>query len=176
MDFQEMVMPFILNNPKIKSKIETIFNQPADHVFKAFNDFIDNVRKGPGIVDNAAKQQQIYNRIFQGGLAMGFTDWESELMAASIAGYTPMDVCLSFRNNRDWKDTTVDKVTQMMDVVAPRFIKKARDTGLLPKESEIPEKGIPKCERTNIGGIPPWETEEFKAKQAEVTDTTQQSE
>ena len=162
MELQDLLLPLIQNSPKLQHKLESVFGQPANHVLKSFNNFMNEIKSGPGIVNKGAEQQAIFSRIYQGGMAMGFSDWESELMAASIAGYTPMDVCISFRNKRGWKDTTVERVQMLMDTTAPRFIEKGRQTGLIPKETEIPEEGIPNCERSTIGGKAPWETEEVK--------------
>lgn len=101
MNLQDLIMPFIMNNPSTKAKIESIFRQPADHVIKSFNTFIDTVNNGPGLVNKAAEQQAMFDRYYQGGLALGFADWESEIAAASLSGYSLMDVCISFRKNRD---------------------------------------------------------------------------
>lgn len=48
MNLQDLIMPFIMNNPSTKAKIESIFRQPADHVIKSFNTFIDTVNNGIG--------------------------------------------------------------------------------------------------------------------------------
>lgn len=137
-----------------KAKIESIFRQPADHVIKSFNTFIDTVNNGPGLVNKAAEQQAMFDRYYQGGLALGFADWESEIAAASLSGYSLMDVCISFRKNRGWKDTTVEKLKVLSDNVAERFIPKAKAAGLIPEEPEE-TNGMPKVERTTVGGKPP---------------------
>lgn len=162
MNLQDLIMPFIMNNPSTKAKIEAIFKQPADHVIKSFNTFIDTVNNGPGLVNKAAEQQAVFDRFYQGGLALGFTDWESEIAAASLSGYSLMDVCISFRKNRGWKDTTVEKLKVLSDNVAERFIPKAKAAGLIPEEPEEPG-GMPKVERTTVGGAPPWATSETSA-------------
>lgn len=162
MNLQDLIMPFIMNNPSTKAKIESIFRQPADHVIKSFNTFIDTVNNGPGLVNKAAEQQAMFDRYYQGGLALGFADWESEIAAASLSGYSLMDVCISFRKNRGWKDTTVEKLKVLADNVAERFIPKAKAAGLIPEEPEE-TNGMPKVERTTVGGKPPWAESEAGA-------------
>jgi hypothetical protein len=83
---------------------------------------------------------------------MGFADWESELASALLSGYSPMDVCISFRQNRHWKETTIDNINTLKDNVIPRFVEKAQACGLMPKE----EKSIPQTEIKTQGGNPPW--------------------
>lgn len=155
MNLQDLIMPLILNNPSAKTKIEAIFKQPADHVIKAFNTFLDNVNNGPGITNKAAEQQAMFDRLYQGGLSLGFTDWESEIAAASLSGYSLMDVCISFRKNRGWKDATVDRLKTISDNVANRFIPKAKAAGLIAPDPEE-TRGMPNIERTTVGGVPPW--------------------
>ena len=155
MNLQDLIMPFILNNPNTKAKIEAIFKQPADHVIKSFNTFIDNVNSGPGLTNKAAEQQAMFDRLYQGGLSLGFTDWESEIAAASLSGYALRDVCISFRKNRGWKDATVEKLKVISDNVAERFIPKAKAAGLIAPDPEE-TSGMPNVERTTVGGTPPW--------------------
>lgn len=71
MNLQDLIMPFIMNNPSTKAKIESIFRQPADHVIKSFNTFIDTVNNGPGLVNKAAEQQAMFDRYYQGDLLLG---------------------------------------------------------------------------------------------------------
>ena len=162
MDILSMVLPMIAGQPKIKSVIEQIFHQPSDHVIGTFNKFLEDVSKGPGIQNTEAEKVAIFNRYYQGGLSMGFTDWESEIAAAALAGYTPMDVCLSFRTNRKWKDTTVEKIESLVDVISPRFIERGKECGLIPKDVGT-DSPIPQMEVTTSGGVPPWETKEYQA-------------
>lgn len=168
MDVMAMILPMLVNQPKVKSVIEQVFHQPAEHVIGTFDKFLDEVSKGPGIKNTAAEQQAMFTRYYEGGLAMGFTDWESEIAAAALAGYTPMDICLSFRNSRGWKETTVEKVQHLSDIIAPRFIEKGKETGLIPKDVES-EQSIPKTEVTTRGGVPPWEQEGY---QSNATDSS----
>lgn len=162
MDILGMVLPMLANQPKVKRAIEGMFNQPSDYVLDNFNKFMEAVNNGPGIQNTEAEKVALFNRYYQGGLAMGFSDWESELASAALAGYTPMDVCLSFRQNHGWKDTTVEKIEALADMVSPRFIAKGKECGLIPKDVET-DSGIPKTDVTTSGGVPPWEQKEYQS-------------
>lgn len=162
MDAIKLILPMIINQPKVKSAIESIFNQPLDYVMNSVSKFLEDISKGPGIQNTEAEKVAMFNRYFQGGLSMGFSDWESEIAAAALAGYTPMDVCLSFRTNRGWKDATVEKIEELADIVSPRFIEKGKECGLIPKDVET-DSGIPKTDVTTSGGVPPWEQKEYQS-------------
>lgn len=162
MDILGMVLPMLAQQPKVKKAIEGIFNQPSEHVITAVNKFMQEVNNGPGIQNTEAEKVALFNRYYQGGLAMGFSDWESELASAALAGYTPMDVCLSFRQQRGWKDATVEKIEALADVVSPRFIAKGKECGLIPKEADA-DGGIPKTDVSTSGGVPPWEQKEYQS-------------
>ena len=166
MDVLNMILPMIASQPKIKNAIEQIFNQPSDHVINAVSKFMDDVKKGPGIQNSDAEKAAMFNRYYQGGLAMGFTDWESEIAAAALAGYTPMDVCLSFRNNRKWSNTTVEKIESLVDRISPKFIERGKECGLIPKEV-APDSAIPPMDVTTAGGVPPWEMEGYQLDAAD---------
>jgi hypothetical protein len=168
MDAIKLILPMVVNQPKVKSALESIFNQPADYVMNSVSKFLEEINNGPGIQNTEAEKTAKFNRYYQGGLAMGFSDWESEIAAAALAGYTPMDVCMSFRNNRGWKDTTVEKVETLADMVSPKFIEKGKECGLIPKDVEG-DSGIPKTDVTTRGGVPPWEQKEY---QSDATDNS----
>ena len=154
MDMFSLIVPVVTGNPQVKGAIESIFNQPADYVLENFNKFLGDVSKGPGIKNTEAEKVALFNRYFQGGLSMGFADWESELASALLAGYTPMDVCISFRQNRGWKETTIDNINVLAENVTPRFVTKAKECGLIPKETT--PSGVPVTEIKTQGGKPPW--------------------
>lgn len=162
MDAVGVILSMALSSNEVRSTIENVFKQPADFVVENVNRFMADIKKGPGIKNTKAEQQALFNRYYQGGLAMGFTDWESEIAAAALAGYTPMDICLSFRDNRGWKETTVEKIQHLADVISPRFLEKGREVGLIPKEAEK-EGAIPQTEVTTRGGVPPWEQEGYRS-------------
>lgn len=162
MDAISMLLPMLASQPKIKTAIEQLFNQPSDHVVGALTKFMDDIKKGPGIQNTDAEKAALFNRYYQGGLSMGFSDWESEIAAAALAGYTRMDVCLSFRTNRGWKDATVERIEELANIVSPRFIEKGKACGLIPKDAEQ-DSGIPKMDVTTSGGVPPWEQEGYRS-------------
>lgn len=167
MDMFSLLVPVVTGNPKVKTAIESIFNQPADYVLENFNQFLGAVSKGPGIKNTEQEKVNLFNRYFQGGMSMGFSDWESELASALLAGYTPMDVCISFRQNRGWKETTIDNINALAENVSPRFIAKARECGLLPKEKE--PSGVPITDVKTQGGRPPWADSVSSAKTESVS-------
>jgi hypothetical protein len=168
MDAVSMLLPMLAGQPKIKNAIEQMFGQPSDHVMGAFSKFMEDVKRGPGIQNTEAEKAALFNRYFQGGLSMGFSDWESEIAAAALAGYSQMDVCLSFRNNRGWKDATVERIEELANIVSPRFIERGKECGLIPKDAET-DSGIPKTDVTTSGGVPPWNQKEY---QRNATDTS----
>ena len=151
------ILSMLAGQPKFKAIVEQMFNQPVDHVTGCFGAFLESVRKGPGIQNSIQEQQRRFDRFYQGGLAMGFEDWKSYLAAAILAGYKPMDVCLSFRNERGWESTTVEKIQQLSEEILPVFIEKGKIAGLIPPEM-FPDTGIPKINMKTSGGKPPWET------------------
>lgn len=151
-----MLLGVLQNQPKFKSVVENLFGQPADHVVNCISGCFDSIRKGPGLVNTAQQKIDVFNRIYKGGLALGFPDWESELAAAKIAGYTDLDICMSFRDRHKWSQTTVEKVQGLAEDILPGFIDKAKKAGLLPPEM-FPDSGIPKTEITTSGGAAPWE-------------------
>lgn len=156
------IVPMLASQPKFKSVIEEMFNQPVDHVANCFGVFLESVKKGPGIKNTAQEQQRLFDRYYQGGLAMGFADWQAYIAAAQLAGYSAMDVCLSFRNERGWETTTVEKIQQLCEKIMPQFIEKGKAAGLIPPDM-FPDAGIPKTDVKTIGGKPPWEDEEYRS-------------
>ena len=152
----QMVLGVLQNQPKFKSAVEHLFGQPADHVVGCISSCFDNIQKGPGLINTAQQKIDAFNRIYNGGLALGFPDWESELAAAKIAGYSDLDICMSFRDRHKWSQTTVEKVQQLSEEILPGFIDRGKKAGLLPPEM-FPESGIPKTDVSTSGGAAPWE-------------------
>ena len=151
-----LILPFVQNNPKFKSVVEHAFNQPVEHVFGCVGAFLDNVRKGPGLANTPDQKLALFNRIYQGGLSLGFADWESEFAAAKIAGYSDMDICISFRERHRWPQTRIEDMPAIEANVMPRFIPKAKAAGLLPPDL-FPDSGLPKTDVSTSGGSAPWE-------------------
>lgn len=151
-----VILPMLQGHPKVKTVIEQAFGQPVDHVAGCFGAFLENVKKGPGIVNTGDQKLALFNRIYQGGLSLGFADWESEFAAAKIAGFSDMDICISFRERHNWPQTRIEDIPAIEANVMPRFITKAKKTGLLPPGT-FPESGLPNVEISTSGGAAPWE-------------------
>lgn len=151
-----LILPALQNHPKVKSIVENAFGQPVDHVFGCLGAFWENVQRGPGISKAPDQKLALFNRVYQGGLSLGFADWESEFAAAKIAGFSDMDICISFRERHNWPQTRIEDIPAIEANVMPRFITKAKKTGLLPPEM-FPESGLPNVEISTSGGAAPWE-------------------
>ena len=154
----QMILPMLQNQPKFRSIIEHTFNQPVEHVLNCFGAFFDNVSKGPGIKNTTQEKQRLFDRYYQGGLSMGFEDWQSYIAAAKLAGYTDLDVCYSFRKERNWNVTT-EKIQELSEQFMPDFIEKGKNSGLFPPEM-FPDTEIPKTNVSVAGSNPPWEKAE----------------
>ena len=152
----QLLLPYIQNNPKFRGIVEHAFNQPVEHVLSCVGSFWDNVQKGPGLAAAPDQKLALFNRIYQGGLALGFADWEAEFAAAKIAGYTDLDICINFREVHKWPQTRIEDIPAIEANVMPRFIPKAKAAGLLPQEM-FPQSGLPKTDVTTSGGSAPWE-------------------
>lgn len=151
-----LILPALQNHPKVKSVVENAFGQPVDHVFGCWGEFLEKVKKGPGLVNTAEQKLALFNHIYHGGLSLGFADWESEFAAAKIAGYTDLDICRSFRERHNWPQTRIEDIPAIEANVMPRFIPKAKAAGLLPPEL-FPDTGLPKTDISTSGGAAPWE-------------------
>ena len=152
-----MVLSLLKGQPKFKTAIEQVSGQPIDHVVQCAAVFLDNIKRGPGLVNTEKQKIDLFNRLYQGGLALGFSDWESELCAAKIAGYSDMEVCLSFRERHRWPQTTVESIQILEKQIMPRFVEAGKRAGLLPPDM-FPVSGIPQTEVSTSGGSAPWET------------------
>lgn len=152
----DMIIPMLMNQPKLKNSVEQMFGQPIEHVADCFRICMDNIKKGPGLINSNEQKLALFNRIYQGGMSLGFSDWESELAAARISGYSDLDICISFRDRHRWPNTTVEKIKVLADEIMPRFIEAGKKAGLLPPD-KFPDTGIPQIEIATSGGAAPWE-------------------
>lgn len=174
MDLQSLIVPLISTSPEWKAKIESITGQPVDHVARCINEFLDHMKSGPGIIDEELVKQTKFEHIYQAGLRMGFADWESELAAAGIAGYSPIDIAMSFAKNRSW-DVTAEEVENIAKTIAPRFMKKGKEYGLFKDEPVKSSPEIPKVQVKTAGTTPPWRTQNQPAGGNSVScDTNEQ--
>lgn len=155
-----VLFSMLQGQPKFKAIVEQIFGQPIDHVAGCISGFMENVKRGPGLQNSVQEKQRLFDRYYQGGMSMGFKDWQSYIAAAKLSGYSTMDVCYSFRSDRGWEVTT-DKIEQLADEIMPAYIKKGKETGLLPPE-QFPDKGIPQTKMNSSGALPPWDETESR--------------
>ena len=152
----QMILPILQSQPKFRNIIESTFHQPVEYVVNWFGSFVDSVAKGPGITNTKEKQLALFNRLYQGGLSLGFSDWEAEFAAAKLSGYSDMDICISFRERHHWPQTRIEDIPAIEANVMPRFMPKAKAAGLLPPEV-FPESGLPQTDVSTSGGAAPWE-------------------
>lgn len=153
MEIDTLILPLVEHNPKWKAMIENATGQPVNYVMKSLSEFLDKIKSGPGIQNLEAEKQNMFNYLYEAGIKMGFTDWESEIAAAGHAGYSPVDIAISFSRNRGW-DATAEEIENIARNLAPRFNAKAEKFGVIQTKKE--ESGIPKTEPKTTGGEPPW--------------------
>ena len=49
MDLQQILNMLLRSNSKWAKKLESITGQPVDHSIKCFNEFLEQLNKGPGL-------------------------------------------------------------------------------------------------------------------------------
>lgn len=170
MDVMGLLVPILSGSPEVKSKLQTVFGQPVEHISKCVSQFMDSIKSGPGIVDKQLQKQQRFMHIYQSGLRMGFQDWQSEIAAADCAGYPIIDVANSFAQRRGW-DCTIEQIQQLHNKIMPRFLQMGRKTGLFQQEQKTAQsnKGIPTVQVTNAAKEPPWRAAQKSAPVPPVT-------
>lgn len=149
------ILMFLKSQPKFKTTVESLTGQPIEHVANCFAGFIQQIGQGPGVQRTAEQKNATFQRLYNGGRSMGFADWEAELCAAILSGFQPMDVCISFRQRRNWNDATVERINKLAEAVMPRFLEAGKKCGLIPPEA-FPENTIPQTEINTAGGVAPW--------------------
>lgn len=158
MDVMTFLVPMLKGSPAVKRTVEGLTGQPVDHVMDCLGRFLDDVRKGPGIVDGEAERRTLYNKMYECGVTMGFQPWESEIAAAGLAGYSPVEIAVTF-NRRGWK-TCAEEVSRMGAEIAPRFRETGIRYGLFKPENAAEaagaEAGIPDNNVSDGGSEPPW--------------------
>lgn len=116
---------------------------------------MDSIKSGPGLVDQQALRQQRFMHIYQSGLRMGFSDWQSEIAAADCAGYPIIDVANSFAQRRGW-DCSIEQIQELHKQIMPKFMEKGRQLGLFKAEAPMQNKGIPAIQVKGQIKDPPW--------------------
>lgn len=157
MDIMGLLIPALSASPQVKTKLESVFGQPVDHVSKCISQFLDGIKAGPGLVDKDLIKQQRFMHVYQSGLRMGFQDWEAEIAAADCAGYPIIDVANSFAERRGW-DCSVEQIQQLHSKIMPAFMQKGKQTGLFQsdKPTQQKQKGIPAVQVKQRQKDPPW--------------------
>lgn len=150
-----LLIPLMSSTPELKGKIEGVFGQPVDHVGKCISQFMDSIKKGPGLIDQEALRQQRFIHIYQSGLRMGFQDWQAQIAAADCAGYPIIDVANSFAQRRGW-DCSIEEIQELHQQVMPKFMEKGKQLGLFKDSAPTQKKGIPSMQIKKTVKDPPW--------------------
>lgn len=162
MDLQQILQMFLRSNPKWARKLEAITGQPIDHSIKCINGFVEDLNKGPGLVkpENKAESFKANYQLVMG--LGGFKDYEAQILAADMSGFTLAEVTQHFRMHLNW-DTTVDEVENIYESILPRFKEAGKKAGLFKEEKPvdigIPNLGNRKPESSSQGNglaSPPW--------------------
>lgn len=65
MDIMGLLIPVLSSSPQVKTKIESIFGQPVQHVSKCVSQFMDGIKSGPGVIDKDLQKQQRFMQVYQ---------------------------------------------------------------------------------------------------------------
>lgn len=161
MELTQLAITMVKNNPKWVKKIESISGQPVDYTFKCLNDFIEQIHRGPGIKTQTDKLA-IFRSNYELVMGLGcFKDYEAQILAADISGFSLAEVVQHFRMNLKW-NTNVDEISEIHKQLLPKFREVAKRVGLIKDEGEAEmDKTVP-----NFGGQssskngelvePPW--------------------
>lgn len=158
-------LPFLQADGRVKHAVESITKQPIDHVMKCLGSFIDSINKGPGLVNKAAEQANVFQKMYSAGISCGFKDYESIIAAAGFSGHSPIDVVTYLRETFGWDNVSVEEVEMLAKNIAPRFKQKLIQYGYLKEDSVEQKAGIPKVTIKNLnrGSTPPWRTEKSES-------------
>ena len=161
MDITQLAISMIKNNPKWVKKIESMSGQPVDYTFKCVNDFMEQLQRGPGIKSQTDKLA-IFRSNYELVMGLGcFRDYEAQILAADISGFSLAEVVQHFRMNLKW-DTNVDEISELHQQLLPKFREVAKRVGLIKEADETEmDKSVPnfggKCNSKNGEMVePPW--------------------
>ena len=163
MDLQQLLNMLLGSNPKWARKLESFTGQPADYSIECLNNFLKELNKGPGLKKPEDKLQ-LFNSNYQLVLGLGcFKDYEAQILAADMSGYSLAEITQHFRINLKW-DTNVNEVEQIYKDILPKFKEVGKHAGLFKEENpNTIDESIP-----NLGGqarkdiangqmdTPPW--------------------
>lgn len=159
MDLQQILTMFLRSNPSWSKKLEAITGQPTDHSIKCFNSFLEELNKGPGL-KKPENKAATFNANYQLVLGLGcFKDYEAQILAADMSGFTLAEVVQHFRLNMHW-DTNIDEIQKLYDELLPRFKEIGKKCGIFKDEPQD-ESGIPMVGNHNVDKSgemqnPPW--------------------
>ena len=155
MDLMGILVPVLSGSPQVKSRVQALFGQPVQYVSKCVSQFMDQVKAGPGLVDQQAQKQQRFMHIYNSGIRMGFQDWQAQIAAADCAGYPIIDVANSFAQRRGW-NVTIEEIQQLHARIMPVFMDRGKKTGLFQAQKTAQKRGIPNVQVTTGAKQPPW--------------------
>lgn len=167
MDLKQIIQLFLKANPTWSKKIESFTGQPIDYSIKCIDGFLVELNKGPGIKSMEDKRQ-IFNSNYQLVMGLGcFKDYEAQILAADISGFSLAEITQHFRINLHW-DTNVDEVESIYKELVPKFKDVGKRVGLFKDHEDPFDNSTNKGESIpNLGGkpaevkhgdlaIPPW--------------------
>lgn len=184
MDLTQLAISLLKNNPAWIKKIEAITGQPVDYSMKCVNNFLEQLNSGPGLKKPEDKQLAFKNNYeLVMGLG-GFRDYEAQILAGDMSGFSLAEVVQHFRLHLKW-DTNVEEIMGIHKELLPKFKIAAKRAGLLKDEEEnVENKEMEKTIPQNVGTAkanskdgslttPPWR-EDNKETQNETSETFNQ--
>ena len=181
MDLQQILTLFLNSNPKWRTKLEGLTGQPSDYSIKCVNNFLEDLRKGPGLKKPADKLQE-FNANYQLVMGLGgFQEYEAQILAADMSGFTLAEVAQHFRMNLGW-DTNVDEIQQIHEAALPRFKELGKKAGLFKEDTSTtnntgtpPNFGGTTKRKTNSDGleVPPWRQQHKISSPTNINSTHQ---
>lgn len=164
MDLQQILNMLLRSNSKWAKKLESITGQPVDHSIKCFNEFLEQLNKGPGLKKTEDKAAE-FNANYQMVMGLGFQDHEAQILAADMSGFSLAEITQHFRLHLHW-DTNIDEVQRIHDELMPRFKAIGKRAGIFKDDKPDEGPAIPIVNKTNTnldnGELcePPWKTKQ----------------
>lgn len=173
MELKQIVTLFLNSNPKWSKKLESITGQPTDYSLKCIDEFLNTLQKGPGLKSPENKLQE-FNANYQLVMGLGvFKDYEAQILAADMSGFTLAEVAQHFRLHLGW-DTNVEEIKGLYEQLLPKFKKIGKEVGLFKDDGSDDDeinKSIPnfggKVNKSNNGSLnlPPWKQQKEEEKE-----------
>lgn len=175
MELKQIVTLFLNSNPKWARKLESITGQPTDYSLKCIDEFLNTLQKGPGLKSPENKLQE-FTANYQLVMGLGvFKDYEAQILAADMSGFTLAEVAQHFRLHLGW-DTNVEEIKGLYEQLLPKFKKIGREVGLFKDDGDndsteinnsIPNFGGVQRSKNDNGSLnaPPWKINDKTANQ-----------